>query len=651
METTESINLDLIKKEPGLKEEVLEVYKYLDIYKNSEKRKDWVEKRKKNWDAISENKMTSEKDLKELEDNNMDDLVINKSAKGVQGASAIVTDKKPDMKFLPIGSSDLYAAELMKRGNDVIWEKNQGNDVVYDCVEECKISGLTWVSVVFNENKGMFGRIEFEEEPSDDIYFSAKSRRRDFSDTHIMKAKLRTLSYIKKEYPDLDTKDILFGQELAKGEEDDPDKSSSVEGEDAYTTGSEPSGDDGKGLEPANIWEIEAYMLDMAEKDFYAYVDDNKNVIMCEIPEQGEEDKKPRAEFIKSYIDALKTKYEQYEFKHVKRNVEIRDLRIIIGKHLYYQEENPLGTDADGDPILGLIGLKHDRTRHAYPTCPTDKAIPINREKNKRRAQFILGVSQNANSPLAQWKGLTEWTGNPGTPGSYADVDTKAPSFPTRIPAGSMDMHKYVELEQLADKDIDDVYDLHDVMRGKIPPGQSNIAGRTVLALQDMGGVMSKPFLRKLEGFLVRLSRAYMALAFKHWTRQMWVRLIEDEEMEGWEDQAMIPVEERNAEKTSEIAGKWLAAIDKISPIDAPEGPAKRPMSMLDVDVKVISGSSMPTNRMAKQAVAVDMMKVGAYDAEAVLDYTDDPNKDKIKQRLAKQKEEEMQMAAMKGKK
>jgi hypothetical protein len=266
---------------------------------------------------------------------------------------------------------------------------------------------------------------------------------------------------------------------------------------------------------------------------------------------------------------------------------------------------------------------------------PTNYAVPLNKEKIKRRAQFIYAASQNVNAPIVEPAGKTNWKGPPGTPGSRVEVDNNAAFIPTRLQPGSIDIHKFVELEQLADADIDDQYDLHDVMRGKIPEGSGNIAGRTVIALQDLGGMMSKPFLRKLESALIKLGKIDMALILRHWPREMWERLLEDDEKPPDGTKEALAGDDEDPDEIQEmVAAKFQDALEKIRPLDPTQPPG---LSLIDLDVKVTAGSSMPTHRMAKEQVAIEKVAAGIYDAEAALEYADDPLKDKVIARLKKQ--------------
>lgn len=620
------INLDKIIADQTAKKEVREVYALLKAFKEPQSRVDWLEQKKKNDRAVHKNKMWTDKEKKALKDEGMLPLVVNKCNKGVQGSTAIVTSNKPEVKVFPVGSGDLYEAELLKRAHDLVSAKNDGQGVIYEMIEESKVGAIGFIDVKFNDTRGMFGRIEFEESDPRDIYWSSDTRKNDFSDTDLIKAKLRTKSYIKEHYDGIKPVDMSY----EKGEQSEEGRSSGVTGKDNYAEPHDPETKEHGITEPKDVWEIEAWLIKTVKRA----------IVTIQTP--GQDPKVIKVDARKMKPEDIAAHFQgQAPDAHISikiRKVEVRVQRIIVGrKQIGEDRENPLGEDADGLPVIPLIALPHNRLVDGYPSCPTTFALPINREKNKRRAQFIYSASQNSNAPIIEPKGMTKWTGTPGTPGSKVEVDKNAPFQPTRMPAGTFDIGKFAELENLADRDIDDQYDLHDVMRGKIPPGQSKASGRMVLALQDLGGMMSNPFLRKTESAITRLAKAVTVLVMKHWNRQMWERLIEPDEMQRWTPEGKVTVDDFSGQEEfddikKQITAKWFAALEKIRPADPSQPPG---YELIDLDIRLTAGSSMPTNRIARQEVGMEMGKlIGQVDPvsgiEYALEYSDDVNKDKI---------------------
>jgi hypothetical protein len=345
-----------------------------------------------------------------------------------------------------------------------------------------------------------------------------------------------------------------------------------------------------------------------------------------------------------------------------KRVVEKRTLRIVVGKKLIKQIEdgqevdeltNPYGVDVDGDPILPVVVLIHDRTRKGKPVSPTIYAKEANKERNKRRAQAIYVVSKNIDAPIMAASGVIKWHKDP-IHGDWAEVDKNTPWKPDRLVPGSVS-NEAMNMEAVAKNDVDDMYDMHDVMKGKIPAGDPS--GRTILALQDMAGMMSKPFTRSLESALTRLGKVNIAIILKTWPRSMWERLIEKDEMTTWQpEKDKKPVnpmdamngnepQEQTSQEKQEIEQKWRDALELIRPADMskPSG-----LSLVDIDVRVSAGSTMPTNRMARAALTMDMVKAGILPPEAGLDYMDDPKADKYKAMMEANKQAAMQAEMVK---
>jgi hypothetical protein len=642
----ENIDIDLITSDQSVDPKVQEVYELLKIYRDADARGKWLERRKEAWKAI-ENEMWDEKDEKAMTEKGQVPLVINKCVEGVQGKCAIMTHQKPTAQFLPIGSGDLYAAELLKRAYDYIFIKNEGNDVIYECTEEYAIGAHAFLNISVDKATNPFGNIVFEEDPPDDIYWDKDSRKRDYSDTHLIKAKMRSRQYIKDKYGELKDRDIYF----APFSKEDDSKSTGVSGEDNYAVGpDDPLPDDVKSKQKI-IWEIKAWLLKIVEEDWIFRIGPDGEPVPEKL-ELGEGQSLKDLVNFKAEVPHLKNDSTAYYWR---RSMQKRILRVIVGKKMISEEENPYGVDREGYPQIDLIGMKAQRTRSSYCMSATNYALPINKEKNKRRSQAIYIASMNTDAPIVRPHDA-KWEGKKGTPGAELILAKNAPFQPYRLQTGgAVEASVLFNLEQKADEELNDAYKILDVMKGKIPPGSGQIAGKTVLALQDFGGVMNSPDIRKLESALIRHAKVVIALALKHWPRQMWERLLEPEEildfapentdeareLEGIEDDQ----EEEKEGITQRIQQKWAEALDLVRPKDMDQPPG---LSLIDLDVKIVAGSGQPTNRIAKMEMAIELVKGGIYDPEAALEYVDDPNKDKIIERMKNAAEMAMQNELMK---
>jgi hypothetical protein len=620
-------------------ERVREVYKLLRKFKNSKERRTWLKSRERNWDAAFESKIWTDEEERQMKEKGVIPLTINDLFKGIQGSTAIATDQRPGIKFLPIGSGDLYLAELLTRAHDKVAAQNELPNEVFEFVNECKTGALSAIEVIHDKSKGdpRAGFISIGAlDPTYLYYDMRKSRKSALCDTDIIKAQLITKEEASEKYEDIEDADLEYTGELEK--ETEAQKSDDYRaGEDNYTIG---SGEGGPGEEPdkKNVWEIEAHLL----KKVRVYMLWMLKPDGSYTTKYYSKDEKEKAEAdLKTLITGGR------EAGIVMRLVQKRTLRVIVGSKLIAEMENPYGVDSEGEPIINIVSLVHNRARTGRPVGPTDFALALCRERNKRRAQSIHQATENLNAPIVTQEGYRFEE----TPHGTLLIVPKDVSFPPQRLAPVSSTAETANLEQVAKADIDDAYDLQDVMRGKIPPGDPS--GRTILALQDSAGTMSRPFIRNLEQALIRVGKCEMSLILTTWTREMWERLIEPDEMREW-----VPPEKRgqeegdpmnpqaSEEKSAEITMKWTAALDTVCPRDPEAGR----ISILEVDVRIAAGSTMPTNRMAKQQVAADLVSKGIYDARAALDYIDDPKAEEIAKRIEAKEQAAIQMGMTGGK-
>lgn len=638
-------------KDLNLPKEVEEVYLYLKAYAEAVERKDWEKRHELAWKVI-ENDIWEDDEKKQIEQQKQIPICVNDCVKGVQASCAIQTSQKPEIKFYPIGKGDVYVAELLKRGHDVVWEKNEGNLNTYEWAEERDIGAIGFIRCRLDPNKGPFGKIVNEVMDAPSVYFDHTSRKRDFSDTHLIIAHLRSKSYIKDHYEDIKDEDLFYHQDILQG-----GKSSGITGGDNYAEGQKDKSKPdtvADATEPENIWEIEASILKVRRENWIIYQDEN-GLIQTLNTESKTKDE----------AEASKLVPEGGKFINFwPRNREIREIRIIVGKKLVDKQEDPYGEDSDGDAISHIIGLRSQRTRNAYPMSPTNYARDILRMKNKALMQFIHAASHNTNSPLRQAEGAVRWEGAPGTPGAIAYVDiNKVQGLGNgvdRIPPGASQIQQYLEIVAQAEKGIADQYDAPPVVKGEIPQG-ADPSGRTVLALQDMASTVAKPKLGSLEGALVRLAKVNVAIMLKSWPRAYWERLLEEDEWTSWmpddeknklisgdEQETGAPVgqmPELNDQSKQLIQSRWARALELIRPSDPTKPPG---LSMIDIDIKITAGSSLPTNRIAKEQIAMEKYKVGLYDRKAALEYSDDPKAEEVSSRMDQQERAMMEAEAMK---
>jgi hypothetical protein len=639
------IDIDFIRKDMSADKRVVEVYEKLNRYACKTVRADWLKERRDNWEQGIGNEIWDSKEKREMAEAGMIPLAKPNVAKGVQASCAIVTDKSPDVKFLPVGTGDLWVAELLKRGFDKVFAENEGQDEIYDFNEENEVGALSFMRVGLDKNYDIFGDVTIKEEPPDDVYFDHRSRERDFSDTDLIIAKQRDREYIATEYPDLDDDDIYFSQ-FSKPEDNTEE---AITGGDNYAHQMETEGDIAGHVPEEDkkrqrvIWEIESYLLKTFHEDWIATLNKGGE------PEYRQLEDGEKLEDVVNGTTVL----------HWPRTVVRRVLRIIVGKVLVEFPDpddpdkmvkelvNPYGEDNRGRPVMPIIGLKGQRRLDKMPISRCTYALPLNKAANKREIQAIHAVSHGINAPIIEPDGSVRWVdakgqdAAAGTPGTRGLVARNAAFQPTRLPGSTSQVASVLQLMAGNEAAIDDVFDIQDVVKGKLPEGQTQqVAARTVLALQDMAGVMSKPRIRRLESAMLRIAKSVIVMMLRYWPRYKWEALVEESERMK-PPAALIAGKEDQVEPESvEYRAKWEQAIEKIRPADMSEPPG---ISLIDLDVRLFPGSSMPTNRLARATVALEEYKAGLRDRKSTLEMADDPKAQEIAETMDKR---EQQMAA-----
>lgn len=636
-----SIDIDKISSSDAAPE-VIEVYRLLKRYKEDADRVEWErDVYKRGWEVAwgKADALWTEEERKAMTEKGQIPIAINDLAKGIQGASAVASANKPGINVKPIGSSDLYVAELLKRGFDYVWGQNEGNQVIFDGIKEAKTGSIGCFDVKWDEThvtKFAMGKIVIVSDNPLDYYFDKKSRRADKRDSHIIKAHLISREYAKENY-DVTDDDLDF---RPIPDDDEPGKSSAGKpGEDEYARmESEKKRDTGTNEddeERADVWEIEAWLIKTVKEYWLLSVDGETS----ETHKFTFEKKAEADNALEQLIAAEGTG------KVVEKRIEKREQRIIVGKKLISSEFNPYGIDSDGDPVLPKILIPHDRAFNGFYTSPTYRGLEISRSRNKRRMQTIYVITKNIDAPIVTSSSY-KWEKDK-THGDILVVGKDAPFPPQRLIPGTTSA-ELMAMEQRDEAALNDEYDMNDVMKGKLPPGVDS--GKLVIALQDQAGMMSTPFIGVVEVTIERVAKVILALMLKYWPRKMWERLIEPEEVKTWQPDKDKKIDPQTGEavqvQPDVIEQKWRQALELIRPAD----PAQEPGIELEgLDVKIIAGSTMPTNRMAKASMAMEMAKAGIYDAEAALEYIDDANKDKVAARMRQKEQMMMQQEMMKG--
>lgn len=236
-----------------------------------------------------------------------------------------------------------------------------------------------------------------------------------------------------------------------------------------------------------------------------------------------------------------------------------------------------------GDQLAqGMYGWPYEHNR--YPFAKIDHIpggkfyadssivdlIPLQREYNRTRGQIIEAKNRMAKPQLAAEKGSIDPSKITSEPGQ---VILYTPGFnpPQPIPLQNLPGYVLQELDRIL-LDWADIAGIHEVSQGQVPPGVT--AATAISYLQEQDETKLSHTVDSLESAIEKT--AQMALSY---VTQFW-----------------------DASRTVKVTG-----MDGTFDVMAFRGSDLRG----NTDIKIESGSALPTSRAAKQALIMDFMKMG----------------------------------------
>jgi hypothetical protein len=229
-----------------------------------------------------------------------------------------------------------------------------------------------------------------------------------------------------------------------------------------------------------------------------------------------------------------------------------------------------------------ITKFEHIPSGQYYPACVIDDIIPLQREINRTRSQRIQAKNMMAKPQVYYREGSLTVAKINTAPGQYIGV---RPGFDFPISAPMPQLPPYVAEElQALNMDLEDISGQHQVSKGSTPPGVE--AATAIAYLQERDDSYLAPTFASIEEGLSQTAKLALSLAAEYWT----------------------------SERTIKIVGAnsgFSAELFKGS--DIARG----------TDIRIESGSALPTSKAAKQALIMDMMKMGMLPPEEGLELLD----------------------------
>lgn len=228
-----------------------------------------------------------------------------------------------------------------------------------------------------------------------------------------------------------------------------------------------------------------------------------------------------------------------------------------------------------------------------YGTSSIEDLLPLQKEYNRTRGQIIEAKNRMAKPQLIAPRGSVDASKITSEPGLVIQY---TPGFDPPKPLPLQPLPNYVleELDRIK-IDWDDISGQHDVSKGQVPPGVT--AATAISYLQERDESRMSPSFDSLEEGIEKI--AQMALSYVH---------------DYWTVERMV--------KVTGADGSFDVMAFKGSDLGD------------NLDIKVESGSSLPTSKAARQAFIMDLMKMGFIDPKEGLEVMDIGGIDKVFERI-----------------
>jgi hypothetical protein len=208
-----------------------------------------------------------------------------------------------------------------------------------------------------------------------------------------------------------------------------------------------------------------------------------------------------------------------------------------------------------------------------YSTSSVEDLIPLQKEYNRTRGQIIEAKNRMAKPQLIAPRGSVDPSKITSEPGQ---VILYTPGFnpPQPLPLQALPQYVTQELDRII-TDWNDISGQHEVTHGQIPPGVT--AATAISYLQERDESKLSPTFDSLEEGIEKTAQIALSYVHDYWDLERTVKITGPD-------------------------GSFDAAAFKGSDLGN------------NLDIKIEAGSALPVSKAAKQALIMDMMKMGFID-------------------------------------
>src|SRR6266498_763665 len=217
-----------------------------------------------------------------------------------------------------------------------------------------------------------------------------------------------------------------------------------------------------------------------------------------------------------------------------------------------------------------------------YSSSVIEDLIPLQKEYNRTRGQIIEAKNRMVKPQLVAPRGSVDPSKMTTEPGQVIEF---TPGFepPTPLPLQALPAYVIQELDRIQ-ADWNDISGQHEVTHGQVPPGVT--AATAISFLQERDESKLSPTFDSLEEGIEKTAQMALSYVNQFWSTERMIRVTGPE-------------------------GSFDTLAMKGSDLDNA------------LDIRVEAGSALPVSKAAKQALIMDLMKMGFIDPQQGLEVMD----------------------------
>jgi len=556
-----------------------------DLYRQwRDARSEWDTEARKDIDFYLGNHFTND-ESDELAQRNQADIPMDRVSSAIEKFKAVLTSRAPAFTIVPREDSDVQVANLWRTIMGYIWQNSDGDWQMKQAIQDYAVTGMGYM-YAYIDRESDFGRgdVKFTYLDPFRVYASPSSRDRWFSDSDgLILSTILTGEQVVNLYPELnDSVDPATGEEIPglirqlsgfTYDEEDYPSSQNRNSMNVFT----PSE-----VKDKDYFEVQKYQI---LERFYK----------IKVPFYRVIDMQSQEEEILSQEEYEKFAFENSEAMEIGAFTAIQVLQTRVkvcaslGEVVLY--EQILNTDE-----YPIVPLPNIWTSTPYPKSDVSRARPMQRLLNKLWSLALSHAQASAGLkllvPLGSVDDIDQLEKDWANPNAVIEVDSSQgePHYPAPQPLAG----EFYRLIQQSEFYIDFIFGLPEMMHGF-----ADKAPETVRATERMialGSERPKSKLRDVEFSINKLGKVLYNLSKGHYTYKKIFKLA----------QPNNNITEVMANFYTDVSG---AVLD-----------LKKDRHLLDQhDIRIESGSTMPSNKYAELSVYLEAFQMGIVDRYEVL--------------------------------